>query len=84
MSALKPGTLCVIIAGCPENIGLIVEVIAHLGPFEGKEDALHQDGDGQILPPGLGWQRPNSRELMVPATGFELVTYRLQGGCSTN
>ncbi len=41
MSALKPGTLCVIIAGCPENIGLIVEVIARLGPFEGKEDAYY-------------------------------------------
>jgi hypothetical protein len=22
--------------------------------------------------------------LMVPAIGFELMTYRLQGGCSTN
>ena len=22
--------------------------------------------------------------LLVPTTGFELVTYRLQGGCSTN
>ena len=39
MSALKPGTLCVIIAGCPENIGMVVEVIRHLGSYEGKEDA---------------------------------------------
>ena len=27
MSALKPGTLCLIVAGCPENIGLVVEVV---------------------------------------------------------
>ena len=39
MSILKPETLCVIIAGCPENIGLVVEVIQHLGTYEGKEDA---------------------------------------------
>jgi hypothetical protein len=39
MSALKPGTLCVIIAGCPENIGLVVEVIQHLGHHEDREDA---------------------------------------------
>jgi hypothetical protein len=24
------------------------------------------------------------RNWMVPAIGFELMTYRLQGGCSTN
>ncbi len=39
MSALKPGTLCVIIAGCPENIGLVVEVIQHVGQYEDKDDA---------------------------------------------
>ena len=39
MSALKPGTLCVINAGCPENIGLVVEVIEPLGPYGGREDA---------------------------------------------
>jgi len=41
MSALKPGTRCVIIAGCPENIGVIVEVIEHLGPYEEREDAYY-------------------------------------------
>jgi hypothetical protein len=41
MSALKPGTRCVIIAGCPENIGVIVEVIKHLGPYEDREDAYY-------------------------------------------
>ena len=39
MSNLKPGTLCVIVGGCPENIGMIVEVVCHLGRHEGREDA---------------------------------------------
>jgi len=39
MSALKPGTLCVIIGGCPENIGMIVEVKMHLGQFLERADA---------------------------------------------
>jgi hypothetical protein len=33
MSYLKPGTLCVIVGGCPKNIGLIVEVLAHIEPY---------------------------------------------------
>jgi hypothetical protein len=37
MSLLKPGTLCVIIAGCPENIGLVVEVVEHLGVWESRQ-----------------------------------------------
>ena len=39
MSVLKRGTLCVIIGGCPENIGMIVEVLEHLGAHEDTEDA---------------------------------------------
>lgn len=39
MTDLKPGTLCVIVAGCPENIGMIVDVVAHLGNYDGREDA---------------------------------------------
>lgn len=39
MSNLKPGTLCVIVGGCPENIGLIVEVICHIGKCDDREDA---------------------------------------------
>jgi len=39
MSNLKPGTLCVIVGGCPENLGLIVEVVCHLGRHDGREDA---------------------------------------------
>ncbi len=38
MADLKPGTLCVIVAGCPENIGMIVEVVSRLGKFGGYED----------------------------------------------
>ncbi len=39
MSDLKKGTICIIIAGCPENIGMLVEVIAHLGTYGEREDA---------------------------------------------
>lgn len=38
MADLKPGTLCVIVAGCPDNIGMIVEVVSHLGRRRGYED----------------------------------------------
>ena len=39
MSAIKKGTLCIIIGGCPENIGMLVEVTAHLGKYGEREDA---------------------------------------------
>ena len=39
MSILARGQKCVIIGGCPENIGLIVEVIYRIGPHSGHEDA---------------------------------------------
>lgn len=38
MSALKNGTRCMIVAGCPENIGLIVEVVSHIGAAQGYKD----------------------------------------------
>ena len=41
MSALRPGTLCVIVGGCPENIGLVVEVIEHIGAYEDRADAYY-------------------------------------------
>jgi hypothetical protein len=41
MSILKPGTLCVIIAGCPENIGLIVEVVSRIGNADGYDDGYY-------------------------------------------
>ena len=39
MSDLKKGQLCVIVAGCPENIGLVVEVIQHIGRHLERENA---------------------------------------------
>jgi hypothetical protein len=39
MSILKAGTRCVIVGGCPENIGLVVEVVEHLGVYDGRSDA---------------------------------------------
>jgi len=39
MSILSPGTLCIIVGGCPENIGILVEVIKHLGACYSRSDA---------------------------------------------
>jgi len=39
MSILKPGTRCVIVGGCPEDIGLIVEVISRIGRHKDRSDA---------------------------------------------
>ena len=39
MSILARGQKCVIVGGCPENIGLIVEVIYRIGPHHGSDDA---------------------------------------------
>lgn len=39
MSLLKPGTLCIIVGGCPENIGLVVEVLEHIGYCPPRSDA---------------------------------------------
>ena len=41
MSVLKPGTRCVIVAGCSENIGLIVEVV--------RRDSLTRHGVDQYV-----------------------------------
>jgi hypothetical protein len=51
MSALKPGTLCVIVGGCPENLGMIVEVVAHLGRVPPREDAYRiVNVTGRVFP----------------------------------
>ena len=39
MSILARGQKCVIVGGCPENIGLIVEVICRIWSHQGREDA---------------------------------------------
>ncbi len=56
MSALKPGTLCVIIAGCPENIGLVVEVVEHIGVYEDRQDA-YVIRTTTVFSSDMGWQR---------------------------
>lgn len=38
MADLKTGTLCIIVAGCPENIGMIVKVVSRFGRIEEYED----------------------------------------------
>jgi hypothetical protein len=81
MSALKPGTLCVIIGGCPENIGMVVEVIQHLGPYEGREDAywirtttgrpFHQLWHGKELMRGSIDECVTDRHKLRPLVGGE-------------
>ena len=76
MSALKPGTLCVIIAGCPENIGLVVEVIEHIGVYTDREDAyivrtvtgrpFHQMWDGSDLLRGYSNECITDRHKLRP------------------
>jgi hypothetical protein len=51
MSFLKPGTLCIIVSGHPENIGLIVEIIAHLGQRPSYIDAYRmRTVSGRFIP----------------------------------
>jgi hypothetical protein len=86
MSALKPGTLCVIITGCPENIGLVVEVVQRLGVFQDYEDAyvirttsgrkFHQVWSGNDLIRGYSEEcitgRHKLRPLVDPKDDAEL------------
>ena len=76
MSVLKPGTLCVIIAGCPENIGLVVEVVEHIGVYEDRQDAyvirtttgrpFHQVWDGNDLLRGSSNECITDRHKLRP------------------
>ena len=79
MSVLKPGTLCVIVAGCPENIGLVVEVVQHLGRHEDREDAylirtasgrqFQQLWDGNDLLRGFSDEAITDRYKLRPLVG---------------
>jgi hypothetical protein len=81
MSILKPGTLCVIIAGCPENIGMVVEVIQHLGVYEDRQDAylikttsgrhFHQLWSGSDLLRGQSDECVTDRHKLRPLVGGE-------------
>lgn len=38
MSVLNKGQRCIVVEGCPKNIGLLVEVVEHLGQYEEYAD----------------------------------------------
>lgn len=38
MSVLNRGQRCIVVEGCPKNIGLLVEVVEHLGLYEEYQD----------------------------------------------
>ena len=80
MSKLKPGTLCVIVGGCPENIGLVVEVVSRLGQYEEREDAyviqtvtsrkFNQLWDEGSLVRGFSTQAITDRHKLRPLVGL--------------
>jgi hypothetical protein len=81
MSILKPGTLAVIIAGCPENIGVIVEIVEHIGVYEDYQDAyvirttsgrhFHQLWSGNDLLRGHSDEAITERYKLRPLVGDE-------------
>ena len=76
MSILKPGTRCVIVAGCPENIGLVVEVIKRLPRLGDELDPylirtvsgrpFHQLWDGADLLRDMSDQAVTDRHKLRP------------------
>lgn len=74
MSLLKPGTLCVIVGGCPENIGLIVKVLEHIGPCPPRADAyLIRTASGRNFPQlKIG----PKEERLAPGNSNEAITDR--------
>ncbi len=74
MEILKPGTLCVIVGGCPENIGLVVEVLEHIGAEPPRADAyLIRTTSGRNFPQ-LKFGR--NEEQLAPGTANEAITDR--------
>jgi len=50
-SILKPGTRCMIVAGCPKNIGLVVQVVHRHGTWGRYKDAYEiQTISGRLFP----------------------------------
>lgn len=73
MTTLKPGTLCVIVGGCPENIGLVVEVLEHIGPFPPRADAYRiRTVTGRNFPQ----LKIGSSERLEPGYSSEAITDR--------
>lgn len=74
MEILKPGTLCVIVGGCPENIGLVVEVLEHLGAEPPRADAYRiRTTSGRNFPQLKYGTR---EERLAPGTATEAITDR--------
>lgn len=73
MEALKPGTLCVIVGGCPENIGLVVEVLEHIGTYPPRADAyLIRTASGRKFPQ----LKMGTNEKLARGTSNEAITDR--------
>jgi hypothetical protein len=76
MSILARGQKCVIVGGCPENIGLIVEVMSRIGPHMGRGDAywirtvsgrpFHQLWVGKELQRGASTEAITDRHKLRP------------------
>lgn len=91
MTELKPGQLCVIVGGCPENIGLIVEVIEHLGRHGKREDAYHirtvtnrnfnQLWMGEKLAPGRSTYAITDRHKLRPLVEEDLKLHASNVRC---
>ncbi len=74
MEILKPGTLCVIVGGCPENIGLVVEVLQHIGMAPPRTDAYRiRTTSGRNFPQLKYGTR---EERLAPGTATEAITDR--------
>ena len=76
MSILARGQRCVVVGGCPENIGLVVEVISRIGQHKDREDAywirtvsgrpFHQLWMGQELQRGGSAEAITDRHKLRP------------------
>ena len=88
MDILAPGTRCVIVEGCPENLGLIVAVVQRLGPIDGCQDAyyvqtvsgrhFHQLWDGVELKRGSSDRCVTERHKLRPLVDPEEQVIRSQ------
>jgi hypothetical protein len=74
MSILMRGTLCVIVAGCPANIGVVVEVLARLGR-EGERSDAYQVRTLSGRPVAQLWANgPSGRYLRNEGNPDECIT----------
>jgi hypothetical protein len=74
LEILKPGTLCVIVGGCTENIGLVVEVLEHIGAEPPRADAyLIRTTSGRNFPQ---LKFGCNEERLAPGTANEAITDR--------